>query len=180
MQWDSYPARIFDGRSYGMKSASFTPYLTLPASVSGALRLAVGSESAPREQLAAHGWELRDPLAVTLDPWTYQEFIQQSVGEFSVAKAGYVDSNSGWFSERSAAYLASGRPVVVQETGFSRWLRAADGVLPFTSADEARAQIDRVLRDPLKQAHAARAAAETWFDSDHVLQSLLDRISTRA
>ena len=82
-------------------------------------RLALGSATAPRERLRDHGWHLVDPLAVTRDPWTYQRYIEKSKAEFSVAKHGYVVSRCGWFSERSACYLAAGRPVVVQDTGFS-------------------------------------------------------------
>jgi len=127
MQWDSYPAREFGGRRYGMKSESFGPYLNLPARCGSAFELAVGSPSAPRELLRDAGWILRDPLEVTRDPWTYQEYLRGSKAEFGVAKHGYVIGRTGWFSERSACYLATGRPVLVQDTGFTDWLRAAAG-----------------------------------------------------
>src|SRR5439155_24584089 len=86
----------------------------------------------------------------------------------------YVDTRSGWFSERSAAYLASGRPVVVQETGFSDWLRAAGGVLPFSSLDHAVACIEEVRNRYDFHCREARAVAEAYFDSRKVLSQLLD------
>ncbi len=116
MLWDSYPAREYNGQHYGMKSDSFTPYLDLPTETGDIFELAVGSPKVPHTLLCSKGWIVRDPREPTLDPWTYQCYIQQSKAEFSVAKHGYVTSRSGWFSERSAAYLASGRPVLVQET----------------------------------------------------------------
>src|SRR5205807_370555 len=95
-------------------------------------------------RLAEKGWILRDPLEVTKDPWSYQRYIRTSKAEFSLAKHGYVVSHSGWFSERSAAYLASGRPVVVQDTGFSEWLPVGAGILPFGGVEEAVEAIKEV------------------------------------
>lgn len=174
MQWDSYPAREYDGKFYGLKAQSFEPYFDLPVRCKGTtLELALGSPEAPRDRLLAHGWKLSDPLVATEDPWTYQSFIQRSLGEFSVAKHGYVTANTGWFSERSACYLASGRPVVVQDTGFSNHLPTGRGLLGFTTPDEAADCIQSVLSDPEGHAKAARAVAESHFDSDAVLSRLL-------
>jgi hypothetical protein len=137
MQWDSYPACEYDGLRYGMKSDSFGPYMELPERAGHVFELAVGSSTAPKELLRRKGWVVRNPLEPTQDPWTYQRYIQHSKAEFGVAKHGYVVSHSGWFSERSAAYLASGRPVLIQETGFSDWLQTDSGVIPFNSPEEA-------------------------------------------
>jgi hypothetical protein len=175
MQWDSYGSREFDGCRYGMKSDSFAPYEGLPKRVGPILELALGSASAPRDRLTARGWHLRNPLEPTRTPWSYQSYIRQSRAEFGVAKQGYVASRSGWFSERSAAYLASGRPVVVQDTGFSHWMDAQAGVLPFRSADEAVAGIEEVLANPQFQGREAREIARAYFDSEHVLGRLLER-----
>jgi hypothetical protein len=173
MQWDSYAAREHGGRHYGMKSESFEPYLGVPRSAPGRFELALGSAGAPRELLRAHGWQVSDPLAVTRDPWTYQDYLRGSLGEFSVAKHGYVASGSGWFSERSAAYLASGRPVVVQDTGFTKWLPAGQGLLAFGSPGEAVARADEVTRDYARHCEMARALAEDYFDSSEVLSRLV-------
>jgi hypothetical protein len=175
MLWGSYAPADFDGVHYGMKAESFDPYVDLPSRCRERFQLALGSNREPRERLTRHGWMILDPRLPTRDPWTYQEFIRGSKAEFSVAKHGYVVSQSGWFSERSAAYLASGRPVLVQDTGFSRWLKAKDGVIAFRNADEAIAAIE-VLDDSYeRRCLAARAVAEEYFDSAVVLTELLER-----
>ena len=175
MQWESYPAREPDGARYGTKADSFEPYVDLPARVSPLLELVVSGPNAPRERLRARGWNTRDPLDAVPDPWVYREYVQRSAAEFTVAKHGYVVTNSGWFSERSAGYLASGRPVVCEETGFSEWLPPGDGVVSFSSADEAVAGIEDVSSRYGAHAEAARNLAEIFFDSRRVLASLLER-----
>jgi hypothetical protein len=180
MQWESYPAPRYEGRVYGMKSRSFPPYIELPRTSGARLEVAVGGPGAPREQLRAGGWIVRDPMAPSRDPWTYQQFIAEAKAEFTVAKEAYVLTNSGWFSDRSAEYLASGRPVVTQETGFSRWLDADGGVVAFRDPDEAARAIERICGDYERHCRAARAIAEAYFDSRQVLASLLERASTAA
>ena len=175
MQWDSYPARVYQGQRYGMKGDSFGPYLDLPARAGAVFELTLGSASAPRELLRAKGWGLRDPLAVTRDLWTYQRYLAGSKAEFSVAKHGYVASRSGWFSERSACYLASGRPVLVQDTGFTAWLPSGAGVLAFRTPEEAAAGVEEVGSRYEFHCRAARAVAEEYFDARKVLASLLER-----
>lgn len=174
MQWDSYAMREYKGLRYGMKSDSFGPYLELPEKVKSGFEIAVGSPTAPRALLRSKGWTVLNPLEPTRDPWTYQRYIQRSKAEFSVAKHGYVVSYSGWFSERSAAYLASGRPVVVQETGFSDWLPSGSGVLSFSTLDEALAGIQEVNRRYEFHCEAARAIAEEYFDAGKVLRRLVE------
>lgn len=115
-------------------------------------------------------------MEITRDPWSYQRYIQSSMGEFTVAKHGYVVSHSGWFSERSAAYLASGRPVVTQETGFSEWLDTGSGVLAFNTIEEAADCLAEVSNHYRYHASAARDMAEKYFCSRVVLQKLLDDI----
>jgi hypothetical protein len=175
MLWDSYPARVYEGRPYGMKSASFEPYVDLPQRSAGAtFELAVGSPSAPIERLRAHGWRVRDPLEPTRDAWSYQEYIRGSKAEFSIAKHGYVVTRCGWFSERSAAYLASGRPTVVQDTGFDTWLPGGTGVLPFGTPDEALAAVDDTNRRYEVHCRAARELAVELFDARKVLSRLIE------
>jgi hypothetical protein len=174
MQWDSYPAREYGGQRYGMKAESFRPYADLPGDTGEILELALGSASAPRRWLAGKGWVLQDPLRVTRDPWTYQAYIRESKAEFGVAKHGYVVSRSGWFSERSAAYLASGRPVIAQDSGFTEWLSAGAGVLAFRTPQEARDRIQEVSGAYQRHCAAARDVAERYFDSRRVLPGLLE------
>jgi hypothetical protein len=175
MMWDSYRNMEYDHRIFGQKSDSFSPLLDLPQRTGPILELALFSGSGPRRLLRRNGWMLRDGGKVTRDPWSYQRYIQRSKAEFSVAKHGYVVSNSGWFSERSANYLASGRPVVVQDTGFTDWMQTGAGVLPFTNPDEAVAAIEEVNRRYEYHCRAAREVAEEYFDSDKVLTSLIER-----
>ena len=100
--------------------------------------------------------------------------MQASGAEFSVAQGIYVETESGWFSDRSTRYLASGRPVLVQETGFTRTLPAGEGVLAFRTPDEAAAGARAIADDYDHHARAARAVAEEFFDSDKVLAALLE------
>lgn len=175
MQWDSYASQEHDGVRYGMKSASFAPYAGLPSATAETLQLALGKRSAEANRLGDDGWVLSDPQEATWDPWVYQRFIAASKAEFSVAKDGYVRSRSGWFSERSANYLASGRPVVLQDTGFSAWLPTGEGVLAFSSPEQARdALADLDARYPVHQ-RAAREVAASHFAAEHVLEDLLRR-----
>ena len=173
MLWDSYSAVEYDGIRYNMKSVSFEPYMNLPEKVGAIFELAVGSPSAPRKLLRSKGWIVRDPLEVTRDPWTYLRYIQQSKAEFSVAKHGYVVSRSGWFSERSVAYLASGRPVLLQDTGFSDWLQMGAGVVSFTTPEEALVGIEEINRRYDFHCRAAREIAAEYFDARKVLSRLV-------
>ena len=158
-----------------MKSASFQPYLDLPSKINDeTFELAIGSPSAPRDLLQSKGWKIRNPLQVTRTLSTYQDYIQQSKAEFGVAKQGYVISNSGWFSERSACYLASGRPVVVQDTGFSQWMETGAGVIPFSSLKEAIASIKEINKRYEFHCQMAREMAQTYFDANQILACLIE------
>jgi hypothetical protein len=175
MQWDSYSSVEYGGKQYGMKSRSFEPYLDLPRRTGATLELALGSPNAPRSLLSEHGWRLRDPLAVTRDPWSYQRYIEGSKAEFGVAKHAYVASRSGWFSERSAAYLASGRPVLVQDTGFSSWLSTDAGVVAFDSPEQALEGLHDLDRRYEMHCEAALHTVREYFDAKRVLSSLIGR-----
>jgi hypothetical protein len=174
MQWDSYSAREYGGVRYGVKSDSFGGYLNLPEKAGSVFELAVGSPTTPRALLRGKGWALRNPLQVTRDPWTYQRYIRDSRAEFSVAKQAYVLSRSGWFSERSACYLASGRPVIVEETGMSDWLPTGEGVLTFSSTEQVLRGIDALNADYERHSSSARLVAEDYFAADRVLAALLE------
>ena len=174
MQWDSYAAREYNGRRYGMKSDSFGPYLDLPARAGRRFELAVGDHRAPRDVLAHHGWDVVDPMHPPWDPWTYQRYVQAARAEFSIAKHGYVAAATGWFSERSAAYLASGRPVLTQETGCSAWLRTGAGVLTFSTPDAALAGVEDIDRRYAFHCAAARDVAAAYFDARTVLSHLIE------
>ena len=160
-----------------MKSESFDQYIDFPHHTQFPIEIAVSGIDAVRDLLIGNGWQLRNALDVTRTPQTFQEYIRNSRGEFAVAKHGYVVSNSGWFSERSANYLASGRPVVTQETGFSEWLPVGEGLMNFESADEAAEAISEIEGDYDRHSRAARKIAEEYFDSGKVLSRLISEAS---
>ncbi len=172
--WNAFGEATYDGRIYGNKARQFEPFFGLPRDCNEAMEIAVDVPADVRGRLIAGGWTIRDPLEVTLSPHTYQAYLRSSKAEFSVAKHAYVVTNCGWFSDRSAGYLASGRPVVIEDTGFSHWLDTGCGVLPFRSRDDALASIDEANAHYGQHAAAAREICETYFDSAKVLTRLID------
>jgi len=175
---------VYRGRTYGQKDVEFDCFLDLPRHVAPTvLELAVQPgkrRQAPLDLLRAHGWRVVDPETVCVDLDSYRAYIESSKGEWSVAKNGYVQGQPGWFSERSACYLAAGRPVVVQDTGIAPVLPVGVGIVPFTSPAEAVAAVRDVERDYPRHATAARAIAEAYFDSDRVLTRLIDEATSAA
>ena len=178
MNWTSYKPVDFDGRSYGQKDVEFMRFVDLPGRVApGVLEVAVNAgktRRTPRELLMHRGWQVVDPDLVCADADGYRDYIQSSYAEWSVAKNGYVQGQCGWFSCRSACYLAAGKPVVVQDTGFSAVLPVGAGLLAFTTPDEAVAAIAAVRADYAAHSAAARAIAVEYFDADRVLGRLVD------
>ena len=174
MNWSPLGDRYFEGKFYGQKDHEFQSLFSFPLQARVPMELAVKVPDDVRTRLTEGGWRIVNPKEVTRDPWVYQQYLRASRAEFSVAKHGYVVTRSGWFSERSAAYLASGRPVVIQDTGFTKWLPSGDGVIPFKNADEAAAGIGEVNRRYESHCGAARQIAEEYFDSGKVLPKLVD------
>jgi len=178
--WRGYGSVTHEGVHYGQKAHSLRELIALPERSQEPLVLAL--EIHPDEQrdiaaLRGHGWQLVDPVEVAGTPQAYQRFVQGSKGEIGVAKSGYVRSRCGWFSDRSACYLASGRPVVAQDTGFSRFLPTGDGLLAFSGEEQALRAIASVHRDHDRHRRAARALAEEHFASGRVLTRLLEAVT---
>jgi hypothetical protein len=134
---------------------------------------ALGLEPDARRLLETNGWRLADTRAFTTDPWAYQDYVRESRGEFTVARDLNVRLRSGWFSERSACYLAAGRPVITQDTGFGTVLPTGNGLFAFNTMDDAIAAFDAVASDYARHSKAARAVAEEYFGADIVLTRLL-------
>ena len=174
MSWKSYPDSTHAGVRYGMKSDSFPPYLNLPKHRRETFEIGINHDEGVWSELRTNGWRLRDAFEVTETPRAYQRFIVGSKAEFTVAKHGYVVSRSGWFSERTAAYLACGRPAVTQETGFSDWLPTGTGLVSFSTPEEAAAAIDAVNADYRAHCRAARELASAYFDASTVLNRLVE------
>jgi hypothetical protein len=161
---------------YGLKHHEWRKFSGLPrltgVPFEAALRID-GGDAADRNALDAQGWRLVDP-AVVADPDGFRNYVRTSGAEFSVAQGIYVETQSGWFSDRSARYLASGRPVLVQDTGFASNLPVGEGLLAFRTLDEAVAGARAIVDDYDRHARTARAVAEAHFDSDKVLGALLE------
>jgi hypothetical protein len=177
--WRGYGSVEHDGVLYGQKAHAVRAIIDLPSLTRERLLLALRihpDETADLEALSRCRWSLVDPDEVAGDPIRYRRFVQGSKGELGVAKTGYVVSRCGWFSDRSACYLASGRPVVAQRTGFERFLPTGEGLFVFDDAPGAAAATEEIARDYARHARAARAIAERHFDSARVLPRLLDRV----
>jgi hypothetical protein len=177
--WRGYGSINYGGVFYGQKAHSLRPLFEAPTLTSASFELALSihpDEKSDLEQLEKFGWRLLDPSRIAVTPDAFQCFIQKSRAEFGIAKSGYVASNCGWFSDRSICYLASGRPVVAQETGFSAHLPTGKGLFAFESMAELLDRIEQVNNDYEAQCRAAREIAETYFDSDLVLVGLLNNL----
>lgn len=175
MTWNVFKGTLeHRGVEYGGKAGEFAKIADLPRRLDRRFRVAVGGTQAPLAALAAQGWSAEDGPAATLTPPDYQDYIAASRGEVSVAKQIYVALRTGWFSTRSACYLAASRPVVVQDTGFSRVLPGGRGLHAFSTADEAAAAIEAVEANYAAEAAAARELALAEFAADNVLQRLID------
>ena len=179
MNWSAYGEREYEGRVYGQKDREFTPFFSLPNQSGQLMEIALNAPLATRKRLAAGGWRLADPGEVTRDLWTYQDYLRASRAEFSVAKHAYVSARCGWFSDRSAGYLAMGRPVIVQDTGFSDFLPCGAGLLAFRSPAEALEAINRLNDKFDMHCRAARAVVEEYFDARRVLTRLLEQSFSR-
>lgn len=155
----------------GNKDVEFLKFIDLPARVGDRFALSVNG---PHDLLREHGWQTRDAMPLSRTAASYREFVRGSYAEFGVAKHTYVASHSGWFSDRTECYLAAGRPAVVQDTGWSAHVPAGEGVLAFTTPDEAVDAIARVDADYAVHARRAREIAAAHFDASRVLTRLIE------
>ena len=169
----------YDGVRYGQKVHEFRRFVSLPLRAGRRLEVALAVDPAEAEvanTLRASGWDVVEPLAAAGDPTAFRSYVQASAAEFSVAQQIYVATGSGWFSDRTTRYLASGKPAIVQDTGFSAELPTGEGLLAFSTPDEAAARLAALERDFDRHAAAARAIAAEHFDSDLVIGRLLEEV----
>ena len=158
------------------KRVAFLEYLTLPRMTSQPLELALhlaDGDTEDRRLLERHCWRVRDARDVANGPEPYQAYIQSSRGEWSCAKPFFVKLQNAWVSDRTACYLASGKPAVVQHTGPSAYLPNGEGLFRFTTLEEAAAALDAVNSDYERHCRAAREIAATYFDADAVVTDIL-------
>jgi len=176
MTWNNFPGRLMHGgREYGAKGVEFAKIMALPRRVSYPFKIALGGP-APVQEVLQQGWIAIDAPSATLTPENYREFIEESRGEVSTAKNVYVAMKTGWFSCRTACYLAAGRPSVVQDTGFSKTIPVGKGLFAFDTLEQAADAIETVEGDYRSQAAAARELAADQFGSDKILTRMLDDI----
>jgi len=177
--WRGYGSIQHGGRFYGQKAHSLRRLIGLPTRTRERMSLAFSidpGETKDLEALRRHGWHLVDPAATAGTPDRYRAFIQRSKGELGIVKSGYVESRCGWFSDRSVCYLASGRPVVAQDTGFSRFLPTGEGLFAFDTPDAALGAIDAITSDYRRHCRRGRDLAEAYCEAERVLGRLLERI----
>jgi hypothetical protein len=168
-----------DGRTYGSKAHRFRRLLELPHRLDAAFELALEidpADESDRGKLQAGGWRLVEPWRVAGDPAAFRDYLSSSLAEFSVAQPLYAETASGWFSDRTAHYLASGRPAVVEDTGVGARYPLGEGLLAFAGPEEAAVACRSVLAEPERHRTAARAFAERHLDSDVVLATLMTEI----
>jgi hypothetical protein len=169
----------YGGRTYGLRVHEFRRFFELPQRANADFELALDiheAETRDLEALRRHGWRLVDPHAAAGDVSRYRDYVQGSLAELMVAKNLYVGTRSGWFSDRSACYLASGRPVLAQDTGLDGLLPSGEGFVTFSSLDEAAAGVERISGDHERHSRAARALAEEHLAADRVLPRLLGKL----
>jgi hypothetical protein len=166
----------YDGVNYYDKRAEFERFIDLPRFTTVPLRLAMGDTADVEEQVTSHGWQLIPSYAVSHTPQRYQRFIADSAGEWSIAKNFYVATRSGWFSCRTACYLAAGRPAVVQDTGWSRNIPGHRGVFAFSTMEEAVEALSEVHSNPAVHRAAAYEIAREYLAPDRVCTPLLEAV----
>lgn len=178
LAWQSYPPVHWAGAAYGAKDVTFLEFLGLPALTRVGLQLAIGGSGAQAgaRTLSGAGWRVSPARDATLSTAAYQSFLRGSAGEFGLAKHGYVASRSGWFSERTCCYLASGRPAVVQDTGWTDWLPSGEGLVPFGNLEGAVVALEEVSGNLARHAAAARRLAEEHFAAAAVCADLLSAV----
>lgn len=181
MSWKGHgDAFCHAGTEYGGKEMEFEKIENLASLGFDHLEIAVGGQQPPIRHMQALGWSVVDSVDCSRTLKSYQDYIQQSKGEVSIAKNVYVATHSGWFSCRSVCYLASSRPVVVQDTGFSSYIPTGEGLFAFDTIEQAKDAMEKVEREYPKHQQAARSIACDYFDSDKVIGKMLEHIGLAA
>jgi hypothetical protein len=177
MSWSYFRGPlVYRGIEYGAKVPEYERFRDLPKRVGRPLILAVGGVHQDPEIVKRDGWTWHDGALMSRSPQSYATFIQESLAEWSIAKNVYVATRSGWFSCRTACYLAAARPAVVQETGWSRFVRSGDGLIAFETMEQAVDGINRVVAHPQKHREAAYEIAREYLTPQKVLAPMLEQV----
>jgi hypothetical protein len=176
----AYGPVVHQGTTYGLRAHEFRKFAALPRLTARRFEVALDIHQADVKDidlLSANGWSLVEPRLVAGDPWRYRDYIRRSAAEVMVAKGMYVQTCSGWFSDRSICYLATGKPVVAEDTGVRDLLPCGKGLLTFSTVEEAAEAAGAINRDYGRHARAARHLAEEYFESSKILGSLARKLS---
>jgi hypothetical protein len=175
--WSAYPGMTYRGHEYGSKAVTLRAFADLPRRTSATLAIVLGGGGPSASTLLREGgWVVLEPFGRSVLVDDYQRFVAGSAGEIGFAKHGYVAARSGWFSDRTCCYLASGRAAVVQDTGWSEWLPSGEGLLRFDTMAEAASGLAEVAADPVRHGLAARALVAEHFEAAQVCSALLDAL----
>jgi hypothetical protein len=171
MRWQGFREVVWNGVAYGQRDTEFPKFFELPRQT--AQKFCIAQMGINPEELTIRGWEAVHGEIISKTPQSYREFIQRSRAEFSVPKSGYVKMRGGWFSDRSVCYLASGRPVLIEDTGLD-WLPSGKGLVTFNDIGEAAAGVKKINSDYDNHRRSARELAETVFSTERVLPQFLE------
>ena len=179
MSWQSMRPRVYQGKTYGNKDLEFERFEKLPQLTNVPLEVAVSGRDVPWERLARAGWRARNANEISTSFESYAAYVRRSRGEFTVAKHCFVETNCGWFGDRAAVFLASGRPVVMQDTGWAEHLPCGEGLFAVRTVEEAAEALDKVERDYARHSRRAREIAEEFLDSEKVFRGLLSELGVQ-
>lgn len=182
MNWSTRTKLIFENEKWGQKDVEFKNFIDIPRLFKGVdFKIILAVSAAFKKDInpayiEGFGWQVLHPASTIGTPHAYKNFIHHSAAEFSVAKETYVKSNGGWFSGRSACYLAAGKPVIAQDTQWSKYIPSGEGLFACTDLATASAAITEVSQNYSRHAKAAKALAHEYFDSGKVLSRLLSQL----
>lgn len=177
MNWQSHKPISYKGEKFGQKDIEFTKFLHLPTLVEANMETAVSGKNIPFDQLRSYKWNIVNGISVTMSYQKFCSYIEQAKAEFSVCKNVFVALRTGWFSDKSAAFLASGRPVVLQDTGFSEHLPCGAGLFAVTNVEEAAEAIGRIESNWHKHSKMAKEIAKEYLDIKVILPKMLAELS---
>lgn len=176
MNWQSHPPISYQGKTFGQKDIEFAKFISLPALIDHPIEVAVSGKGIPFETLKENRWLLNDAQKVTHSFDSFRHYLTYCKGEFSVCKNVFIENSTGWFSDKSAAYLASGRPVILQDTGFSKHLPVGNGLFAVSNVEEAKEAILQIEKDYGFHSKKARDIACECFEASTVLDIFMSNL----
>jgi len=176
MNWQSHKRVEFGGKSYGQKDIEFKKFISLPSLVDQKMELAVSGSNVPGQLLKDNKWTVKNADDITITVESYREYIAESRGEFCVAKNVFVETQCGWIGERAGYYMQSGRPVICQETGFSKHIPCGEGLFAINNVTEAAAAIEEINSNYEKHSAWSRDIVREYFDAKKVLKKMLSQM----